>query len=438
MKRISLGHQEVFHRLFLYFFILMISILFPSCQKQEEPKVMTEAELITRAREIHTKALTLDIHEDIEVTFFTPEFYEDLRSEKLVTLPLMDKGGLDGAFFAVFVAQGPRTAIGFQEAYEMAMEKLQRIHRVVEKDVPEKVGLALHPEDVPRISENGKKVAIIGIENGYPIGHNLSILQTFYDLGARYITLCHLKHNQICDSSANPGGPPVEHDGLSAFGKKVVEEMNRLGIMVDISHLSKKSMLDVLKITKAPVIASHSSCKALNDHHRNLDDEQLLAIKENGGLVNIVGLNVFIKLDSPERIQAINSLRKDFNFPYETAGDFVDAFLKAPEDTKEAYNILMKKIDEKFPPPSVKDFVDHIDHAVKLIGVSHVGISSDFYFSDYTLQGWKDAGETFNITLELVHRGYTEEAIEKIWSGNLLRVWKENERVSAELQSAMR
>ncbi|MFC2164701.1 dipeptidase [Acidobacteriota bacterium] len=359
------------------YLILMFALIFAiACQNRKDAATPSEDDFLTKAKAIHDRVLTLDTHVDIEVSFITPKIYMGESNEKLVTLPKMREGGLDAVFFAIFSPQGPRTAEGFQKIYEQALEKFSDIHTAIEETHPDQIELAFLPEDVSRIQTANKKVAMIGMENGYPIGEDLVNLKKFYDLGCRYITLCHDGHNQICDSHDSRKEPESIHDGVSEFGKKVIKEMNRLGIIVDISHQSKQSMLDTVMLSKAPVIASHSACRALCDVSRNLDDEQLLALKKNGGVIHIVGISYFIK--------------------------------KA-----------------KSPQASVKDLVDHIDHAVNIIGVDHVGISSDFYKSQSCLDGWKDAGETFNVTLELVRRGYSEEQIAKIWSGNCLRVWEE-------------
>ena len=389
----------------------------------------SEQELITKARQIHNNVFSLDTHIDIEVTFITPGFLPFIESEKvknedqMVSLEKMKTGGLDGGFFAVYIPQEPVTEEGYIKAYNLAMDKYDKIHKALEL-YKDEIELAFNPEDVYRIHSSGKIVAMTGIENGFCIGTDLNNIKKFYDLGCRYITLSHNGHNQICDSNVNPGGPISIYNGLSPFGKKVVDEMNRLGIIVDVSHLSKKSMLDAANLSKAPIIASHSSIRALCDVSRNLDDEQLIALKENGGVINIVGISSYIKKDSPEFGKELEKLRKEFNFPTHY-WPFFFAYRDAPEDIKKTYDTKFRELTAKYPRPDIKDFVDHIDYAVKLIGVDHVGISSDFYEVDFCINGWTDASETFNITLELVRRGYSEEEIGKLWGGNVLRVWKE-------------
>jgi membrane dipeptidase len=406
-----------------------IQILYNSCTREKGGDSVTESELIQRAKEIHERIMTLDTHVDIPVTFITSETPGILGFEKHVSWQRMDAGGLDGAFFAVNAHQGPLTKKGFESARSIVLNGFETIHRVIDDEMAGKIELAYHPEDVSRIHDQGKKFAMIGCENGYAVGEDLRNIKKFYDLGCRYITLSHFGHSQLCDSNSNPGGPESIHGGVSPFGKKVIAEMNRLGIIVDVSHISMKSVLDATRLSRAPVIASHSACRALCDVDRNIADEQLLAIKENGGVVNMVAITEFIKKDSPERAIVIRQLREEFGFPQEL-WLFVKALRAAPQEVRAEYIKRMGEIDSQFPPANVKDFVDHIDYGVKLMGIDHVGISADFFSSILAVEGWKHAGEMPNVTIELVRRGYTEEEIGKIWGGNLLQVWKDVERVA--------
>lgn len=390
----------------------------------------SEEELIARAQAVHERILTIDTHDDIPFNFATPEVDPD-TADRQVNLQKMREGGLDVAFFIVYVGQTERTPENYARAKDDAMTKFDAIHRMTEELYPDKIELAYTPDDVQRIHAAGKLVACIGIENGYVIGKDLSLLEKYHELGARYITLAHGGHNDICDSSTprpNLGDEEEEHGGVSEFGKQVIAEMNRLGIMVDVSHISKKSSLDAMRLSKAPVIASHSSCAALCDVPRNMDDEQLLALKENGGVIQIVALGNYVKKAPPEKEAALDSLRQAMGITS------FRAFRNLTDEQRAEYRRLRDAIEERWPGPTVKDFVDHIDYAVNLIGINHVGISSDFDGGG-GIEGWRDASETFNVTLELVRRGYSEEEIAKIWGGNLLRVWREVERVAAELQA---
>ena len=391
-----------------------------------------EAARIERARGIHDRVLTIDTHDDIGFDFATSEADPGIRGERQVDLVKMKEGGLDAAFFVVYVGQTERTPDNYQQAAADAMTKFDAIHRMAEEMYPDLVEIAYTADDFERIAAGGKLVAAIGIENGYVIGTDLSLLETYHALGARYITLAHNGHNDIADS-ANPrenlGDTESEHDGISAFGEEVIAEMNRLGIMVDVSHISKAAMLEAVRVSRAPVIASHSSTRALADTPRNMDDEQLLALGDTGGVIQTVALGAFVSQTAGSRSAATRALRIDLGLG--PRGGI------APDDLgpsqRAEYARRLADIDQDWPAADVVMFVDHIDHAVELLGVDHVGISSDFDGGG-GVQGWNDASETLNVTLELVRRGYTEEEIAKLWGGNLLRVLREVERVATEMQ----
>jgi len=414
--------------------ILGFLFVFGACPRQKSAEQAAQSGLVSRAKAIHERVLALDAHIDIEVSFFTPERPDRIGYQKLASLPAMKSGGLDGAFFTAYVEQGPLTDEGFATAHDLAVEKINRIHHVAEVEMPKEVALALTPQDVSQIHEQGKTVAIIGLENGYPIGENIKNVEKFYNLGVRYITLSHIGHNQVCDSNLGLDGQPPVHNGLSPFGREVVAEMNRLGMIIDVSHISKKSMLDVIRLSKAPVMASHSTHRDFCGIERMWDDEQLLALKKNGGVFHLVGLSMSIKAEPPEKTAAISALREEMGFPKDYWPFFL-AFEKASPETTREYNRRLEAIEKQYPSASVRDFVDHIDTLVERIGIDHVGISSDFYDQSWSLKGWKDAGETFNITLELVRRGYSEDDIAKTWSGNILRVWREVMDAARRLQA---
>jgi len=367
-----------------------------ACAAEEAAQVtVSEADVDEVARGIHERVLTLDTHDDIPFDFATPGVDPGVRGDRQIDLPKMREGGLDAGFFVVYVGQGENDAVGYEEAYSQAMTKFFAIYRMTDELYPEQIEIAYTASDVERIAAAGKLVAAIGMENGWPVGDYLGNLATFHELGGRYITLAHNGHNQIADSAQPRSDEPAElHGGLSEFGRGVVTEMNRLGIMVDVSHVSKKAMLQAAEASAAPVIASHSSCRALSDVARNMDDEQLEALRDNGGVIQIVAVGDFLKERSA----------------VDTEADLAEA-------------------------ASVADLVDHIDHAVNLIGVDHVGISSDFDGGG-GIVGWNDATETPNVTRELVVRGYSEEDIAKLWGGNLLRVWRQVETVAAEMQAS--
>ena len=406
-----------------------VALIFSACAMQ-----MSEEQLVEKARGIHERVLTIDTHDDIPFNFASEEV-DPLDADRQVNLQKMEAGGLDVGFFIVYVGQTERTPENYEKAKADAMTKFDAIHRMTNEMYPDKIELAHTADDVMRIHESGKLVACIGIENGYVIGKDLSLLEKYHKLGARYITLAHGGHNDICDSSTpreHLGDAKEEHGGVSAFGEQVIAEMNRLGIMVDVSHISKKASLDAMRLSKAPVIASHSSTRALCDVPRNMDDEQLLALKENGGVMQTVALGSYVKAPSPERVAVEDSMIQSFGFS--SRREMFRNFRSMSEEQRAQLQQMREEIDKRFPPPNVSDFVDHIDYAVKLIGIDHVGISSDFDGGG-GIDGWRDASETFNVTLELVRRGYSEQEIAKIWGGNLLRVWREAERVAAEMQT---
>lgn len=430
--------------------------------------------LIAKARAIHSRVITLDTHNDINPAYFTPDCNYKMRLATQVNLPKMVEGGMDVSFMIVYVGQGPLTPAGYDGAYKLAIEKFDAIHRLTEKLAPDSIGLALTPADVIALHKQGKKIAVIGVENGYPIGTDIRRVKEFYDRGARYMSLAHNGNSQLADSNTGETQGYLYNNGLSPLGREVIAEMNRLGMMVDLSHPAKGANLEAIRLSKAPVIASHSAVRALADVSRDMDDEQLLALKKNGGVIQIVGFASYIQADSKERTAALARLREEFGLgqtsrgagrgaapdddasgprPCPVEGTPAGAAVAAgrggrgrgafgvnaltPERRAE-YEKRLAEIDAKYPPArraNVKDFVNHIDYAVKLIGIDHVGISSDFDGGG-GIDGWNSAAEAFNVTLELVRRGYTEEQIGKLWSGNLLRVWGQVEKVAQQLQKS--
>ena len=407
----------------------------------------SEAELVERARAIHDRVITLDTHVDINASNFTVDrnYTQDLATQ--VTLPKMEEGGLDAAFFIVYVGQGLLTPEGYEDAHAAALEKFDAIHRLTEEIAPDRIGLALTSDDVRRIAGEGRKVALIGIENAYQVGTDLANIAAFQARGGRYMSLAHNGHSQFSDSNTGEANGEFLHGGLSELGRQAVAEMNRVGIMIDISHPSKASIMQTLELTRAPVIASHSSARALNDVSRNLDDEQLLALRDNGGVVQTVAFRSYLDTEKNDAYQAaLDALYDDIagQMGFEILGR--GAVFRLPEEESETYRARMDEVRARAeprlaaevysvaPPVDVSDFVDHVDYLVDLIGIEHVGISSDFDGGG-GVEGWSDASETFNVTLELVRRGYDEGEIEMLWSGNLLRVMDEVQRVAAEIQA---
>jgi membrane dipeptidase len=446
------------------------------------PAQSNDAALVAKAKQIHDRVIKLDTHNDIEPSNFTADCNYKMRLATQVNLPKMVEGDMDVSFMIVYVGQGPLTPEGYDSAYRQAVAKFEAVHRLTEKLAPDQIGLALTPADVLRLHKMNKRIAVIGVENGYPIGTDIKRVKEFYDRGGRYMSLAHNGNSQLADSNTGEADGYLYNNGLSPLGREVIKEMNRLGMMVDLSHPSKGANMEAIRLSQAPVIASHSGVRALADVSRNMDDEQLLALKKNGGVIQVVGFASYVKTDSKERTEALAKLREEFGLGGRgaragragagrgrgagTAADNADASATRPcpvEGTTAAaqgrrggggrgrgafgldtlsperradYEKRLAEIDAKFPPAAranVKDFVNHIDYAVKLIGIDHVGISSDFDGGG-GIDGWNSAAEAFNVTLELVRRGYTEEQIGKLWSGNLLRVWGEVEKVAQKLQ----
>ncbi len=399
-----------------------------------------DAALEARARAIHDRVMTLDTHVDINPANFVAggENYASRLPRTQVDLVKMEEGGLDAAFLIAYVGQSPDlTAGGFARAHASAMEKFAAVRRLTTEIAPDRAGLALTAADARRIHASGRKVIFIGIENGFPVGSDITNVRRFHELGGRYMSLAHNGHSQLSDSNTGERDGVWLHGGLSPLGRQVIAEMNRVGIMIDISHPSKQSMMQTIELTRAPIIASHSGVRAICNHSRNLDDEQLLAMQRNGGVVQAVAFNSYVKCNAEKtaaREQAIAGLREEFGITGTRQQQITPQVDALPPARRNDYLARQEDITAgrypADPAATVADFVDHIDYIVKLIGVDHVGISSDFDGGG-GVEGWRSASDTFNVTLELVRRGYSEADIAKIWSGNLLRVLEEVERVAA-------
>lgn len=385
-----------------------------------------EAALLAEAATIHARILTIDTHIDIPPDFGTPA-YDVLQAKpprQKVDLPGMERGGLDAAFFVVYVPQRERNIAGYARAVADAFVKVAAIRRMTDTQHPDRIGLARSAAEVRQIHRDGRHVALMGIENGYALGRSPELLDTFYAFGVRYLGLLHNGHNDIGDSavpSRRRDEPLAYHGGLSDFGRAVVARANALGIMVDISHAAMTTALDAIETSRAPVIASHSAVRGVFDHPRNLSDKVLQALRQGGGVVSIVAFDSYLRAIPKEKREALAALRKAFDL-----WDAVD-WDRMSEAERDAYVVRRVEFNRKWPRASVSDLVDHIDYAVDLIGIDHVGITSDFNGGG-GIEGWNDASESMNVTIELVRRGYREEEIAKLWGGNLLRVM---ERVEA-------
>ena len=341
--------------------------------------------LISCTNSESTGIITIDTHIDINVENFTDSLNYTMNTDTKFNIPSMIEGGLDVAWLVVYTAQGELNEEGYASAMDNAISKFDAIDRLVNEYAPDQLEIALNSDDVRKILADDKKVIMIGVENAYPMGLDPTNIKKFWEKGARYVSLSHNGHSQLSDSNTGEFDNTALHNGLSPLGEKAVELLNYYGIMIDISHPSKEAIKQMIKLSKAPVMASHSSARALRDHPRNLDDELLDLIKVNGGVVQTTALGAFLT-------------------------------------------------DRKDPPPNMDDFMDHIDYMVEKIGIDHVGISSDFDGGG-GIVGWNDASETMNVTSALRERGYSESEIEKLWGGNLLRVLDEVQEIAANLQA---
>ncbi|SHJ59533.1 membrane dipeptidase [Tangfeifania diversioriginum] len=374
--------------------------------------------------EIHDKVLTVDTHVDTPMALLNDGFDIGERNEaprSRVDFVRMKEGGLDAIFFAAFTGQRERTPENTEAAYKRANDMIDATYEVCNQ-YDEMTEVAFSSADADRIEAAGKRAIYIGMENGFPLGKDLSRVKEFYDRGVRYITLSHSSNNDICDSSTDRDGP--EHNGLSDFGEEVVKEMNRLGMMIDVSHISDKSFYDVIQLSDAPVIASHSSVRAIAKHPRNMTLDMIKALAKNGGVIQICLLDDYVKDPDTTTVhyQKMQYLRKIYNDEFESMSD----------EKKEAFRDLWRKTQEKYPKelPTVADLVDHIDHVKNLVGIDYVGIGSDFDGGG-GLADCEDVSQMPNITREMLRRGYTEDEIRKVWGGNFFRVFREVEELAA-------
>ena len=389
----------------------------------------TESELIERALSIHKKVLTLDTHADTPLRMIEPGFsmsdrHDPNETGSKVDYPRMIEGGLDAIFFAAFVAQDIRNDKGNFRAKNLCVQMIDSILSSIQQN-SDVVGLALNPEDAYSLEKEGKRAIYIGIENGYPIGEDLSNIETYYKKGVRYITLVHSSNNDLADSATDPAGP--EHNGISEFGSKVVKEMNRLGIMVDVSHGSDAVFYDAIKISKAPIIATHSNARSVTNHKRNMTDDMLKLIAKNGGVVQLTMLSNYLR-DPVPNITA-EKLKKELLSSIKPIDQMTTL-------EKETMRKRLNEIDDNYPiaPANLKNVVDHIDHIVNVAGIDHVGIGCDFDGGG-GIDGVFDVSQVMNITIELVKRGYNEDQIAKIWGGNLIRVFSEVQTIARKIKS---
>ncbi|MBI5540513.1 MAG: membrane dipeptidase [Bacteroidia bacterium] len=394
---------------YVIYFLISTLVLLTSCKSIEK-----------RTELIHKKAFTIDSHCDSPLVLMSEDFdigksHNAKETGTKYDIPRMEAGDLDASFFAAFVGQGNQDSIGLEKAFNQTNQIIDAVYKAINA-YPAKAEIAITHEDGYRLEKENKRAIYLGIENGYALADKIENIDYFYKKGIRYITLVHTRNNHIADSSTDT----TLFKGLSPFGEQVVKRMNNLGIMIDVSHASDSTFYDVLKLSKTPVIASHSCSRALCDNPRNLSDEMLIALAKNGGVIQMCILSDYVK-----------------KMPSYPARDSAHAAFEIKHSNWANYNDEQRRngirewhqLDVNYPPilANVTDVIDHIDHMVKIAGIDHVGIGTDFDGGGDVI-GCYDVSEMKNITKELVKRGYTEEQIIKIWGGNFMRVFKEVEK----------
>lgn len=368
--------------------------------------------------QLHQKLLTLDSHLDTPASLDLPgwsidEEHDVLHDFTQVDLPRMKKGGLDGGFWAIYTPQGPVTIEGFRKARDFAILRGLSIRNMVAAD-PANFALATEVKDAAPIAAKGKRIVYMSIENAYPLGEDVSLLDTFYAMGVRVVGFAHFAHNQFADSSTDPSGKP-RFGGLSPLGKELLKEMNRIGVVPDASHSSDQVLDDLLALSTTPVLLTHSGCKAVYDHPRNIDDTHLKALAAKGGVIQMNAYGAYLRASkpNPQRQEALKALY----------GQMREGAKLSAEKRAELLAKL-QEIDRLYPDtdrPSFDDFMKHMLHALEVVGPDHVGIGADWDGGGGVV-GMEDVVDLPKITAALIKAGYSEADVQKIWSGNVLRV----------------
>ncbi len=375
-------------------------------------------EISPRARRVHARAIVVDTHDDTTQNLFDKEFDIGRRNTKgHVDIPRMREGGMDAIFFSIYMS----ASLSGPQVVKRSLQQIDAVHEAARK-YPNDLVIATSAAAVRRAHKQGKIAALLGMEGGHMIDDDLGVLRQYAALGIRYLTLTHSRHTNWADSS----GEAPKHNGLTDFGKDVVRELNHLGVMVDISHVADKTFWDALEVSRAPMIASHSSCFALNGHPRNMKDEMIRALAKKGGVIQITYVDSFLSKElraAEDGIEAERSARMQ-----EIAGQFPND----PGRQREERRKVAQEFRARLPKVSWEKIIEHIDHAVKIGGVDHVGLGSDFDGATMP-EGMEDVSHLPKITHALLKKGYAEKDIEKILGGNLLRVMAQVERVSREL-----
>ncbi|MCK9489334.1 MAG: dipeptidase [Xanthomonadales bacterium] len=382
---------------------------------ERSPREVSEAD----ARAVHARTLTIDTHVDIGRGYASQRLDPGGFTRAQVDLPKLRAGGLDAVFLIVYTGQGLLNNEGYASARAQAETSYRAIERLLGA-YPDQIALARSADEVEAIHASGRRIALLGMENAYPLGASVDEVALWAERGVRYVGLTHIGHNQFAGSS-NPVERLFDADqdpGLSDLGRALVTALNDHGVLVDVSHVGKRSMLAATALSRAPVIASHSSAHGLYANARNLDDEQLRAIRDNGGVAQMVAFRSYVADVDPRIIEGQAALRER-HLP---AG-----WQAAAEQDIADYQQAVAQLRREHDDVSLARFIDHIDYAVDLIGIEHVGIASDFDGGG-GVQGWDDASETMNVTWELLRRGYSEDQIAALWGGNVLRVLRAAEQ----------
>ena len=374
------------------------------------------SDISERAKRLHFSSLILDTHIDVTPKLQTDWKFADRHDTGHIDLPRMKEGGLNGLFFSIYMSgrvTGPK-------AVNDALQRIAAVHKLAE-DMPDKVMLCTTAADIRQAQKQGKIAALMGMEGGHMINNSLPVLRMYAALGVRYLTLTHSVNTEWADSS----GDQPKHNGLTDFGKDVVRELNKLGVMVDISHVADKTFWDALEVSKAPMIASHSSCRAISGHPRNMTDEMIKALAAKGGVIQINYLDSFIDPDL-------------YAYSQKTSAASRELMAKLGEPSRENFAKVREELAKQFgpaPKASWERIVDHIDHAVKLVGADHVGLGSDFDGGSMPV-GMEDCSKLPKITEALLRKGYKEADIRKILGENTVRLMGEVEKVSKQLRGA--
>ena len=389
--------------------------------------------LLNHAQAIHSAALTIDAHADIEIPG-KPSMYVGADGLSKVTPQKMKKGGVDAVVMSLAVGPMPRTPEGYSKAKTIALTKLAAVNALSENPANNTL-IAKTTDELLSAHSEGKSAIILGFQNGLILGTDVNQIDALYDSGVRVFGLTHMGHNDFADSSrplynaaTRKREPEAEHGGLSPLGRQAIAKINALGAIFDISQLSKQAALQAMALSSSPVIASHSNVRALTDVSRNLSDEELEHLGKTGGVIHIAPFRGYLfDSSNPEMDINIRAVRRQagieesYLYPFELYWEIQDASIR--KNFLTSVNALLGQI-------AVEQMVDHIDYVVKRIGVDHVGIGTDFNHGS-GIEGFTDASDALNVTLELVKRGYSEEDIKKIWGGNFMRVWRQAERAAS-------